>query len=119
MIDHSYALMVVRKDPRQIRILLPEDRTEDVCLEAVRQDGQQLFYVPEGIQTREMIFAAVQSENGVILSHVDIYKVTKEDIALMCLQGYLVRGFAQTMFGMREEVDKRLSMTMETSSIVW
>ncbi len=40
-----------------------EERTEEICLEAVTEDGLDLEYVPEEMRTEEVCLEAV-TENG-------------------------------------------------------
>ena len=52
-------------------------RTEEICLEAVRQDGYALLYVPNSVQTEEICLESVK-QNCDALVYVPEDKRTKE-----------------------------------------
>ncbi|WP_196223112.1 DUF4116 domain-containing protein, partial [Roseibium sp. RKSG952] len=54
---------------------VPEDlRTEEACLEAVRQNGRALQFVPEDLRTEEMRLEAAEQPKWAAANNLDVLK---------------------------------------------
>lgn len=82
-------LKAVKEYGFAIRWVPKDKRTKEICLEALRSYAEAVFYVPEEMRTEELYLKAVQ-EHGPDLSSVPKEKRTEE----MCLAAVKENGLA-------------------------
>lgn len=71
--DEAFLLELIKEGTLALQDILLEERTEVICLEAVKRDGLDLHYVPANKfieATYQKIYATAVNQNGGALAHV-------------------------------------------------
>jgi len=99
-LDEDLSLMIVRKRGRALENVIM--KTEYLCLEAVRQDGHALEFVPDSFFSEEMCVEAVK-QNGYAVYWVPLDYQTKR----ICLEAFKQNKYS--IQWIRNDIQKEIS----------
>ena len=88
-LSYEICLEAVKQNGDALRYVPEELKTSEICLAAVEQDGWALLYVPEDLKTSEICLTAVK-QDGMALEHVPKDLKTPE----ICLAAVKQNGMA-------------------------
>jgi len=63
---------------KKLKDVPPKEKTESLCLTAIKKDSLELKYVPQEISNYDILCEIALTNNGLALEHVPLYKKSKD-----------------------------------------